>query len=286
MKVIRRIFGIFVMLAGVLGLLLSLAGLVGVWLIKPTIASYAGSTIDTLNDSVVTSQRVVDVTGQALGGTIDSVDALSDMLGTTAATLEDTKPVLVEFDKIMSTTLPSTLEAATDSLGAAQEAAGVLESTIKSLDSFRFLLAATPMLGDLIKLPAESYSPEVPLADSLGDLATNLEGLPDTFTKVATSLSDTDEKLAAVQGNLVTMSDSVKLISSSLGEYQSMLTQSRSSMDNLTSILSSFQTNLPTILNWAAIVLSLFFAWLLAAQIVILSQGWELFQGTADRMES
>jgi len=286
MKVIRRIFGIFVMLAGVLGLLLSLAGLVGVWLIKPTIASYAGSTIGTLNDSVVTSQRVVDVTGEALGSTIDSVDALSEMLGTTAATLEDTKPVLVEFDKIMSTTLPSTLRAATDSLDAAQEAAGVLESTIKSLDSFRFLLAATPVLGDMIKLPAESYSPEVPLADSLGDLAANVKGLPDTFVKVSASLSDTDEKLAAVQGNLVTMSDSVKLISSSLGEYQDMLTQSRSSMDNLTSILAGFQGNLPAILNWGAIVLSLFFAWLLAAQIVILSQGWELFQGTADRIES
>jgi hypothetical protein len=34
-----------------------------------------------------------------------------------------------------------------------------------------------------------------------------------------------------------------------------------------------------------AIVLSLFFAWLLAAQVVILSQGWELYQGTAGRME-
>jgi len=33
------------------------------------------------------------------------------------------------------------------------------------------------------------------------------------------------------------------------------------------------------------IVLSVFFLWLLAAQIVILSQGWELFQGTADRMK-
>jgi hypothetical protein len=31
--------------------------------------------------------------------------------------------------------------------------------------------------------------------------------------------------------------------------------------------------------------MSLFFAWLLAAQVVMLSQGWELFQGTADRME-
>ncbi len=286
MKVIRRVFGVFVMLAGVLGLLLSLAGLVGVWVVKPTIAGYAGTTIDTLNDSVVTSQKVVDVTGQALGGTIDSVDALSEMLGTTAATVEDTKPIFDEFDTIMATTLPSTLKAATDSLYAAQEAATVLESTMKSLDTFRFLLAATPMLGDMIKLPAETYSPEKPLADSLGELATSLEGLPDTFVKVSTSLSDTDEKLAAVQGNLVTMSDSVKLISSSLGEYQQMLTQSKSSMDNLTSILASIQGNLPTILNWGAIVLSLFFAWLLAAQIVILSQGWELYQGTADRMES
>jgi len=82
------------------------------------------------------------------------------------------------------------------------------------------------------------------------------------------------------------MSDSVKLISSSLSEYEQMVTQSKSSMDDLTSILTSIQTNLDTILNWAAIVLSLFLAWLLAAQVVMLSQGWELFQGTADRMES
>ena len=286
MKVIRRILGVFVMLAGILGLVLSLAGLVMVWVAKPTVAGYAGTTIDTLNESVVTSQRVVDVTGQALGGTIDSVDALSAMLGTTAATVEDTKPILDEFDIIMATTLPSTLKAATDSLYTAQEAATVLESTMKSLDTFRFLLASTPMLGDVVKLPAESYNPEKPLADSLGELASGLEGLPDTFVKMSANLSNTDDKLAAVQGNLITMSDSVKLISSSLSEYQQMLTQSKSSMDNLTSILTSIQDNLPTILNGVAIVLTLFFAWLLAAQVVILSQGWELYQGTADRMES
>ena len=286
MKVIRRILGVFVMLAGILGLVLSLAGLVMVWVAKPTVAGYAGTTIDTLNESVVTSQRVVDVTGQALGGTIDSVDALSAMLGTTAATVEDTKPILDEFDTIMATTLPSTLKAATDSLYTAQEAATVLESTMKSLDTFRFLLASTPMLGDVVKLPAESYNPEKPLADSLGELASGLEGLPDTFVKMSANLSNTDDKLAAVQGNLITMSDSVKLISSSLSEYQQMLTQSKSSMDNLTSILTSIQDNLPTILSGVAIVLTLFFAWLLAAQVVILSQGWELYQGTADRMES
>ena len=99
-------------------------------------------------------------------------------------------------------------------------------------------------------------------------------------------MSATDDKLVAVQENLNTMSDSVGLISSSLSEYEKMIIQSKSSMDDLTSILTSIQNNLATILNGAVIVLSLFFIWLLAAQVVILSQGWELYQGTADRMES
>jgi hypothetical protein len=103
------------------------------------------------------------------------VDALSAMLATTAATVEDTKPVLDGVDNMMANTLPSTLRAATDSLYTAQEAAGVLESTIQSLDAFRFLLAGTPLLGDLVGQPGEAYNPDIALADSLGQLASNLE---------------------------------------------------------------------------------------------------------------
>jgi uncharacterized coiled-coil protein SlyX len=286
MNVMRRILGVLVMLAGMLGLVLSLAGLATVWVAKPTIAVYASATIDTLNDSIVTSQNLMEITRQALGATIDSVDTLSAMLSTTAATVEDTKPVLDEFDIMMATTLPSTLKATTDSLYTAQEAARVLESTIQSLDAFRLLLSGTPLLGDLVAQPGEVYDPEKPLADSLGEVASNLEGLPDTLVEMSTNLSATDDKLAAVQENLITMSDSVGLISSSLSEYEKMITQSKSSMDNLTSILTNIQNNLATILNRTAIVLSLLFIWLLAAQVVILTQGWELYQGTADRMES
>jgi len=285
MKVMRRFLGILVMLAGVLGLLLSLAGLAGVWVAKPTIAVYAQNTIDTLDDSIATSQEVMDVTGEALGATIDSVDALSDMLATTADTVEDTQPVIAKFDTILSTTLPATLKAGTDSLYAAQEAAVVLEGTIVQLDAFRFLLAGVPGVGEMLPPAGAAYAPEKPLADSLGELAANLETLPDTFVEVSGDLSATDENLASVQGNLVTMSGSVALISSSLGEYQDMIVQSRSSMDDLQSILTTVGSNLDAILNGAAIALTLFFSWLLAAQVVILSQGWELYQGTADRME-
>ena len=67
MKVMRRILGVLVMSAGILGLVLSLTGLVGVWVVKPTVAEYANATIVTLNDSVSTSQQAMEITGQALG---------------------------------------------------------------------------------------------------------------------------------------------------------------------------------------------------------------------------
>ena len=286
MKVIRRILGVFVMIAGILGLGLSVAGLVVVWVAKPTVTAYANTTIDTLSESVTTSQKVMEISGQALGATVDSLDALSSMLSTTAATVEDTTPVLNEINTIMSDTLPTTLEATTASLYTAQDAAQVLESTIKSLDSFRFLLSATPLLGNLVDQTGVSYNPEKPLADTLGELAANLEGLPDTFVNMSVNLSSADDNLRSIRGNLTTMSDSVGFISSSLGEYEKMIIQSQSSMDNLNSILTNIQSNLTTILNGVAIVLTLLFLWLLAAQVVILSQGWELYQGTADRMES
>jgi uncharacterized coiled-coil protein SlyX len=250
------------------------------------VTAYASNTIDTLNESVTTSQNVMEITGQALGATVDSLDALSTMLSTTATTVDDTTPVINEINVIMSDTLPSTLEAATTSLSTAQEAATVLETTIKSLDTFRFLLSGNPLLGNLVGQTGVPYNPEVPLADSLGELAKSLEGLPKTFIEMSVNLSTTDDNLGSIRGNLTTMSDSVGLISSSLGEYEKMVVQSQSSMDNLISILTSMQSNLATILNGAAIVLTLLLLWFLATQVVILSQGWELYQGTADRMES
>jgi uncharacterized protein YukE len=285
MGILRRLLGILVMIAGILGLVLSLVGLVATWVVTPTLGVYANSTLDTLNASIQTSQFAMEITGQALGATVESVDALSTMLSTTAASVEDTKPVFEQINILMGETLPSTLESATDSLNTAQEAAVVLDSAIKSLDTFRFLLSGAPLIGSLVEAPEQAYNPDVPLADSLGELASTLGDLPDTFSEMAVNLDQADDNLDEIQSNLMTMSASTALISQSLSEYEVMVLQSRSSMDNLTLMLTNIQNNLDNILNMAAIVLSLFFLWLLAAQVVIFSQGWELYQGTADRME-
>ncbi len=285
MNSLRRILGILVMIAGILGLLLSLAGLAGIWLLKPTIANAATTTIAALNSSIDTSQQAMTIAVQALGASVDSIDALSSMLASTATSVEDTKPMLNQVNGILSETLPTTMKSATDSLKTAQQAAEVLDSAIRSLENFRLVISATPLLGAMVEQPKQAYNPEVPLAESLGELAVTLEDLPDTFTAMAENLDKADDNLDEIQGSLTTMSTSVGYISAGLRNYQTMIGQSRSSMDSLKALLSNVQTNLPQILNAAAAALTLFFFWLLAAQVVIFSQGWELYHGTAGRME-
>lgn len=80
------------------------------------------------------------------------------------------------------------------------------------------------------------------------------------------------------------MSENISLISTSLSQYQTMISQSKRSTDNLSALLTGFQSKMGNTINIASIVLVLFFLWLLAAQAVIFSQGYELFQGTANGM--
>ena len=285
MKVLRKILGILVMCAGVLGLVLSLAGLIAIWAFKPVVASSVDNTITMLNSAVTTSQQAMQIAGQALGGTVESVNALSTMLGATATSVQDTQPMLDQIKLFMGEKLPATMTSAASSLQAAQKSAQVLDGAIKSLDSFRFMLSAVPFVGSAIQTPTDPYDPKTSLANSLGELATNLEDLPDMFMEMSTNLDKADDNMATIQTSLTTMSTSIGTISSSLSQYQAMVNQSQTSMAGLTAMLVNIQTNLNTILNTVALVFTLFFVWLLAAQVVILSQGWELYQGTAGRME-
>jgi hypothetical protein len=284
MKSIRRLLGILVMIAGILGLVLSLAGLITIWVFKPQLNSSISATITTLDNSITTSKDVMDITNEALGATVTSVDALSVMLGTTATTVENTKPVFTDLNAVVGDTLPQTMEDATTSLQAAQEAAQVLEASMKSFENFQLLASSNPLLAMMFVKPEKTVTPEKPLAESLGDLAKNLEDLPQTFDDMSANLDKADDNLDTIQTSLSTMSDSVALISKSLGEYQSMIGESKSSMDNLQSMLTNTKNNLPNVLNIATAVLTLFFLWLLAVQVVILSQGLELFHGTATTM--
>jgi hypothetical protein len=206
------------------------------------------------------------------------------MLNSTALTLEDTLPAIEKMNSVMAEKLPDTINTATDSLAAAESAAASLESAIKSFEVLQAVLGSSPFLRAIVPPPADPYNPEKSLADSLKELAVSIEDMPDTFIEMSADLDKADDNLVLVKESLISMSDDVSLISQSLAQYQSMVSQSKTSTDNLSTMLSTFKSRVGNILNIVTIVLVLFFLWFLATQVVIFSQGYELYHGTASNM--
>jgi len=176
------------------------------------------------------------------------------------------------------------ISAANTSLQAAGQAAESLEGAIRSFETFRAILGSAPIIGSVVPPTQSTYNPKRSMADSLDDLSGSLEEMPAKFEEMAVNFEKADNNLELVRSNLDTMSSKVSEISTSLGEYQAMVSKSQDSMKNLETMLTRFQSNLGLILTIATIILGLFFLWLLATQVVIFSQGWELFHGTAARM--
>lgn len=286
MNTLRRILGVLVMIAGILGLVLSIAGLVGVWIYKPAVESSATTTIDTLHVSITTSQEAMGVTEEALSATVDSLDALTDMLAATATSVEETAPVIEQVNTMMGENLPSILQSASDSLASAQEAAVVMDSTVRSLEAFQVAMGGVPLLSGFVDVPEGTYDPEKPMAESLGEVADDLESLAPMFVQMSEDMDNADDNLETIQSSLSLMSGNVERISESLTEYEEMAAQSQTSVGNLEPILTDLQSNLTPILDGVALGLTLFLLWLLTIQIVVFSQGWELYRGTAGRMES
>lgn len=111
-----------------------------------------------------------------------------------------------------------------------------------------------------------------------------MENIPDTFIEMSADLKKEDDNLVVVNDSLTVIADLVPLIPDSLNQYQNMIIESKKSTDNLKSMLTGFQINLDDIILIATIALVLVVLWLFAFEVVIISQGWEIYHGSANGM--
>lgn len=287
MKLLRKILGIIVMLAGILGLLLSLAGLGATWYYRPSMESAFNNILTTLSSSLDLSQEGLRVTEDALTAAVGSIDALQQTVKATAASLGSTQPVLEGITGFMGDQLPATLDAARSSLNAAQQGAQVVDNAIQSLNTFQSVISAIPIISAFMPAPPQTTTEEgTPLSEALGDVSESLAGLPDLSAELSVDLEAAAGSLTDVEDALNLMAENIGGITESLEGYLSMVQRSQASMKGLQSQLDLWQTNLPTLVNAIALIASLFLVWLLIAQIVIFTQGLELYQGTATRFEA
>jgi hypothetical protein len=263
MEPIKRFFGLALILLSLIGLLLSVAGLV---LIPRVGRGVEARMTHTLDLAILT----LEVTGESLTLANTSLDQSVDALGAAQSTtegvgetLEDTGPLLDRLAMVVGGDLPEVITSTQKSLDSAQESALVIDRVLYGLDSISFLTSV-------------EYDPEVPLSQSLADVADSLEGLPASFTVMQEDLETAQTNLEMVEIGISDLADSLADIETSLQEAKEVIAKYVGVVGSVETELEDMRQNLPRWIQISEWVVAFVLVWLAIIQIGLFFQGREM----------
>jgi len=273
MSIIRRIIGVLLILAAILGLVVSIGAMYVIWNVQANLTSSLQSTIDLLGQTLETTSQGLVVTQQALQSSVDLIGSLQATVETTAEAIGSTNPLMDEIAILLKEKLPNTIRATQTSLLTAQESAATIDTVLRAISGI-------PLIG-----PSIGYDPQVPLSDALGQVAQELENIPDTFIAMEDKLQNTQSNMQTFEADLTVMADSVGQIQSSVAQYDQVIGGYQASLDQVLTRLETLSANLPNIVRMVSIGLTAFLVWMAIAQLGLFTQGWELLTENKKREE-
>ena len=273
MSIIRRIIGVLLILAAILGLVVSLGAMYVIWNAQGNLTTSLQNTIDLLSQTLETTAQGLVVTQQSLQNSVDLIGNLQSTVETTAKAINSTNPMVDEIGRLMREDLPETIQATQTSLLTAQQSAATIDTVLRAMSGI-------PLIG-----PSIGYDPEVSLSDALGQVAQNLDDLPDAFFGIQENLQNTQDNLQTFEADLTVMAASVGQIQSSVAQYDQVIGGYQASLDQVIAQLDALSANLPNIVRMLSIGLTAFLVWMAIAQLGLITQGWELITENRPRKE-
>jgi hypothetical protein len=259
---IKILVGTLLIVASIIGLLFSIAGLIGIWQVQPKIEEGMSQTLDLLSDSLGATYQGLVVTQGSMQQSITSVQTLAETVSAIGVTINTTSPLLDSVATLIGEELPATVESTRQSLISAQQGAAVMDGVLS-------VLTAIPLIS------SERYNPDKSLSESLGEVATNIEGLPEKFQDMSTKLGTTSESLVEVEAGMTTMATDIEAIATSLEGYNEVMEQYKTTVATVKKEIDKINDGseqIVTVLVWAV---AIFLVWMAIAQIGLLTQGIE-----------
>jgi len=260
MKVFKIIIGFILILAAILGLVFSIYGIININRYNAIISENLINNIDIIVSTLETTAQGLSDTQDSLNAATVALVSLQNTINTTADTISSSEPMLDTLGKLLDEDLPDTISATQTSFETAQESAKVIDSVLKAV-SF---------------LPGINYDPKTPLHEALADVSESLDGIPESLAGMNDSIEDTSHNLQVIQVDLFLMKDTIRQIENSLSSSEDVLEQYQKTISSIQTQISDLQEKIPNIINTVSILLYIFLGWMAAAQIGLITQGWEL----------
>jgi methyl-accepting chemotaxis protein len=262
-ETVRRV-GIGLMALGGVGLALCLIGFIGAVVLEQR--------------ATAALLRQLDLAANSLTITADGLVVASDSLSQAGITLVSIQRTLAEVEQgltsasgvvgrvadVVGDDIPTVLGTTKAALTSAETAAGFVDNALEVVN--RFIPATRPP------------TPTPPLAASIREVATSLDGLSAPLAAIETDLTQSAGDLQRIQTQLGLVRRNLTDITTSLDNAKTVIVRYRVMVDDLKREVARLQGALPGwlgLLRWGAWILLLCAAF---GQMGLLAQGWFLVQ--------
>lgn len=271
---LSRLIAVVLLLVGIVGIGIAVAGvLFGVQVVDAIgealdqTLELTSESLDTVNDTLVLTKQTISQTGQAIGTVGDTTDSVAQML-------DDTRPLLDAASKVATEDVPNSLDATQSAIPNLVAVAATIDNTLETLSTFQFerTILGVPIGFDL----GVDYQPEAPFDESVAQIGTSLEGMPDNLRGLQVHLGAASDNLATVSDNLQMLTEDLAKIEDSVEEVGPLLDDYISIVNQINDNIAQTRANVSNQLQMVKTGIIILFVWFGLNQLVPLYLGADL----------
>jgi len=257
----KRILGIFLALAGALGIAMSVLGVVYVWRAVDRVTVAADEGLSLVSDTLDNVERSLDVASTTLDDAVTAVEALHGTTLDVGETLSGTRPTLDGMGDLVAADLAQSIESTQTALDAMEEAASVIDRTMRGL--------STLGVGD--------YDPDVPLEQAIAAASKELNPVPDGLRQMGDGLHETSNHLLSVQGGVNRMGEHILEIGKDVDSANAVISSQTDVVQALQEKVARLRQNVAHPIRVVAWGVTLLLIWIGLSQLALIQWGISLW---------
>lgn len=283
MSIFRRIFGLLLIVIGVVGLGIAGAGAYFSSQALDSVAAGLNSTFGLLGTTIGTTVESLTAVKTTLDEAQQTMATVTDTAGTLATTVADSVPFMDELGALATETVPGSLDAVSMAVPNLAAVAGTIDTALMRLSDLQVerSILGVPFSFDL----GINYAPVQPFDEAVLQIGDSLVGVPEQLRSLQSSLNVAVVNLSAIGDNLSTLSGNLDGVTASMSQFGPLLDEYILVMDQTASTLEETRTQFNANLDTIKLVATALFVWFAFYQVLPIYFGWQMLTEREDDEE-
>ncbi len=274
---IRRILGLIMLLFGITGIGVSYYGAKYSTGVIEATASGVDSSLQLLIDSLDTVEETLTLARSTVVDVNSGMETVVDTANHLSESIDETQPLLGEIGTIASQEVPDSLESIEEALPSVVQVAGVVDDTLTTLNSFKI---DQRILGIQIKYDLGiDYDPPVPFDESLSQIGSSLEPLPDRLRLLQSHVDVTSSNLEMISSDITLLAEDLNRINGRVAEVGPQLEGYLKLVTDVGDRARRVRSSIQNQVDDARKMVTVLMVWLGLTQAAPLVLGWEMVKG-------